>query len=123
MAYIVFPETSLMKWLPEDVEQRVEGEKHLVVQLPDVMVSDPLDVLQTAYDEWKEIIPLTEAQPGLRKRGGGKGMGAEDDDSTDTPATLTSIMQRILAYPIESKSPLESMIFLADIKQRLAAMI
>ena len=112
-----------MKWLPEDVEQRVEGEKHLVVQLPDVMVSDPLDVLQKAYDEWKEIIPLTEAQPGLRKRGGGKGMGAEDDDSTDTPATLTSIMQRILAYPIESKSLLESMIFLADIKQRLASMI
>ena len=39
VAYIGFPETSLQKWLPEGAEQRVESEKHLVIQLPEVMVS------------------------------------------------------------------------------------
>ena len=32
-------------------------------------------------------------------------------------------MQRVLAYPIESKSPMDSMLFLADIKQQLSAII
>ncbi len=42
VAYIGFPETSLQKWIPEGAEQHVEGEKHLVVRLPDVMVHDEL---------------------------------------------------------------------------------
>lgn len=31
VAYIGFPDTSLMKWIPEGAGQRNEGEKHLVV--------------------------------------------------------------------------------------------
>ena len=121
VAYIGFPETSLVKWLPEGTEQRVEGEKHLVLCLPDVMVSDELDIMQATYAEWKEAIPLTEANPGMRKKGG-KADDA-DDGVGDSPATLTAIMQRVLAFPIESKSPLESMAFLADVKRQLAALI
>lgn len=41
----------------------------------------------------------------------------------EVPLTLTAVMQRVLAFPIESKSPIESMTFLADIKQRLASLI
>lgn len=122
VAFIGFPETSLQKWLPEGAEQRVEGEKHLVVRLPDMMITDVLDVLSTAYAEWKEAIPLTESNPGLRKRGG-KELGLGDEVLPDSPATLTAIMQRVLAWPIESKSPLESMAFLADVKHQLAALI
>ncbi len=123
VAYIGFPETSLAKWLPEGAEQRVEGEKHLVVRLPDVMVADELDAMQGAYAEWKEAIPLTEANPEMRKRGDGKDFGLGDDSPQNSPATLTSIMQRILAWPIESKSPLESMAFLADVKHQIAGLI
>ena len=121
VAYIGFPETSLQKWLPEGVEQRVESEKHLVIQLPEVMVGDTLETLGIAYSEWKENIPLTENQQGLRKKT--KDIGAEYNDSTDRQITLTAIMQRVLSFPIESKSPIESMIFLADIKHDLAALV
>ena len=48
VAYIGFPETSLMKWMPEGAEQRVENEKHLVLQLPEVMVSDTPENLSAA---------------------------------------------------------------------------
>ena len=37
--------------------------------------------------------------------------------------SLTVIMQRILAYPIESKSLFENMVFLADVKRQLAELI
>lgn len=123
VAYIGFPETSLQKWLPEGAEQRVEGEKHLVLTLPEIMVSDPPEMLSAAYAEWKEAVPLTEAQPGLRNRGGGKEKDADYGIMADSPVTLTAIMQRVLAWPLESKSPLETMTFMADIKQRLAAMV
>ena len=123
VAYIGFPETSLQKWIPEGAEQRVEDEKHLVLTLPEVMVTDGPDVLAAAYDEWKESIPLTEPQPGLRKRGGGKDVVDDDDNISCHSATLTGVMQRILAFPIESRSPLESMTFLADVKRQLATLI
>ena len=123
VAYIGFPDTSLAKWLPEGAEQRMEGEKHLVLTLPEVMVSDPPENLADAYTEWKEAIPLTESNSGMRKNGGGKDTNLGEAMAGAAPATLTTIMQRILAFPIESKSPLESMTFLADVKRQLAALI
>lgn len=51
VVYIGFPETSLLKWLPEGAVQRAEDEKHLVVMLPETMVADSPDVLATAYAE------------------------------------------------------------------------
>lgn len=122
VAYIGFPETSIAKWMPEGAEQRAEDEKHLVVVLPELMFTDTPEQMLSAYGEWKEAIPLTEAQPGLRRRGEGKGVES-DDGAEGNLTTLTSIMQRILAYPIESKSPLESMTFLADVKRSLAALV
>ena len=101
----------------------MESEKHLVLTLPEVMVTDGPDVLAAAYDEWKKSIPLAESQSGLRKRGGGRGTEAEDDRLTGSSVTLTGVMQRILAWQLESKSPLETMSFLADVKHQLAALV
>lgn len=123
VTYIGFPETSLQKWTPEGAVQRVEGEKHLVMTLPELIVSGDLDEMTADFNQWKESIPLTESQPGLRKRGGGRGLENSAEEDTDQPATLTSIMQRVMAFPIESRSPLESMTFLADVKRQLAALI
>ena len=123
VAYIGFPETSQQKWMPEGAELRVEGEKHLVVILPEIMFNDTPETMQTAYNEWKESIPLTESQPGLRRRGGRSESLLDDESAGEAPATLTAIMQRVIAWPLESKSPLETVAFMADIKQRLASLI
>lgn len=72
VAYIGFPDTSLAKWLPEGADQRVEDEKHLVLTLPELMVADSAEAMAAAYAEWKEAIPLTESNPGMRKKGGVK---------------------------------------------------
>ena len=122
VAYIGFPETSLNKWIPEGSERRMDSEKHLVLTLPEMMVTDTPEVQTASYTEWKEAIPLTEGQSGARKRGVGK-VSETEDDVFASPATLTSIMQKVLAYPIESRSPLESLAFLADVKRQLASLI
>lgn len=118
VAYIGFPETSLQEWIPEGAWQRVEDEKHLVMTLPEVMVNEVPEALATAFEEWKDAIPQTESNPGMRKKGGKEAGNAGDVRADEVPLTLTAVMQRVLAFPIESKSPIESMTFLADIKQR-----
>ncbi|MBQ9357019.1 MAG: hypothetical protein IJT98_07005 [Prevotella sp.] len=121
VAYIGFPETSLHKWLPEGAEQRVEDEKHLVLRLPQTMLTETPEAMADAYTQWKDALPLTESQGKTRAKSGG-----DDGDwqrTAASPHTLTAIMQRILAWPIESKSPLESMMFLADVKQQLASLV
>ena len=118
LAYIGFPEGSLAKWLPEGAEQRAVGEKHLVLSLPVQMLGEPADSLAAAYSEWLDSIPLAESRPA------GKGSAPAGHAAQDPEApSLTSIMQRILAWPLESRSPMESMTFLADVKQRLAQLI
>ena len=122
VAFIGFPETSLNKWMPEGAEQTTIEEKHLAIRLPEMFFSgDTPDVLDAAFAEWKESVPLSEAQTKTEKK-----LKVQSDSgivSKEDGYTLTSIMQRILAYPIESKSPLESMAFLADVKRQLATMI
>lgn len=119
VAYIGFPETSLAKWMPEGAEQTELEEKHLAIRLPDVMLSEESpEVQDAAFLSWKEAIPLTDNKNEKRKN------SQQDHSDDDTGRlSLTGIMQRILAFPIESKSPLESMVFLADIKRQLAELI
>ena len=117
VAYIGFPEKSLEKWLPEGVEQKALGEKHLQLTLPMMMLGDDVESLEKEYGEWLSLLPLTESKERQHR-----------DDSAAAPSggsvtTLTGIMQQILAWPVESKSPMESMTFLADVKQRLAALV
>lgn len=121
VAYIGFPETSLAKWMPEGAEQEAIGEKHLAIRLPSLMLAgDAPETLDPAYSEWKEGIPLTESKEKGDRRSDGNDVFGGDGDGR---VTLTSVMQRILAYPIESKSPMESMSFLADVKRQLANLI
>jgi hypothetical protein len=123
VAFIGFPETSINKWMPEGAEQTAVGEKHLAVRLPkELFGEDTPEAIDAAFTEWKEAVPLSESQAKGEKKvkvqtGIDLGLGKE------AGVTLTSVMQRILAFPIESKSPLESMAFLADVKRQLATMI
>jgi hypothetical protein len=119
VVYIGFPEGSLLKWLPEGAEQHVAEENHLVLTLPDLLMADSMETIDGDYAEWRDAIPLMEA----RERSKKGSAGTDSEMTASDPTTLTGIMQRILAFPIESRSPLESMTFLADVKQQLAALI
>ena len=123
VAFIGFPETSLNKWMPEGAEKTNVDEKHLSVRLPETFFTgDNLEDMDGAFKEWKDAAPLSLSQSkGEKKDKGQMDIGISND--TRNGATLTSVMQRILAFPIESKSPLESMAFLADVKSQLAALI
>ena len=123
VVFIGFPASSLPKWIPEGAEQEAVGEKHLVLRLPEQMLAATLETIDQDYVQWCDAIPLTTAKDRSRQGTSSTTESSECVSLKGDVATLTGIMQRILAFPIESKSPMESMQFIADVKQRLAALI
>lgn len=120
VAYIGFPESSMSKWLPEGMVHQVVSENHLVLTVGDAVMQQLGDDSDAEYAAWHESIPLTETREREKNSSRSGENTAINHSSQITPASMTSIMQRILAFPIESKSPLESMAFLAEVKQQLA---
>ncbi|MBP3213323.1 MAG: hypothetical protein J6M19_00565 [Bacteroidaceae bacterium] len=125
VAYIGFPESSLPKWTPEGAEMSAVDEKHLVMRLSEVVLADKETLTAETFAAWKEALPLASAPKSGSKNGSSRKDGGYDflPEGTADPARLTTIMGRILAFPIESKSPLESMAFLAEVKRGLAGLI
>ena len=95
-------------------------ENHLVLMLPDALLAGVMDTIEQNYASWCDAIPLAEPKTNSKKSrvSAGSDRPAAPAAGTDS-TTLTGIMQRILAYPLENRSPLECMTFLADVKQQL----
>jgi hypothetical protein len=117
--FIGFPLTSLQKYTPEGGDVVVTGEKTMDLLLPDTMVPDDMtaDMMQADFEQWKESIPLAEPS---KKR---ESEALADGETPMFHSGITGIMHRVLAFPIENKTPMQCMAFLADIKQQLAELI
>ncbi|MGM9621429.1 MAG: hypothetical protein ACI3X4_08260 [Bacteroidaceae bacterium] len=118
VCFVGFPVTSLEKWVPEGAKTEQIAEKHqcIVLSIP-VRDEDGSQMMQQ-YEEWKSSLPLTEAKE--------KDMAKTENKSNHSEPnrlTLFSIAQQVLAYQIESKSPIECMLFLSEIKSNLAKII
>ncbi|MCQ2216654.1 MAG: hypothetical protein MJZ31_12150 [Bacteroidales bacterium] len=123
VAFIGFPITSAGKFMPDGFQMQPNPDGTLDVLFPRHLIPDDADIeaLAREYSEWKSSLPVSEPS----KKGGESREERlpVNSQSSVEPMSLTAIMQRILAYPIESKSPLDSMAFLADIKQQLSHLI
>lgn len=111
--FVGFPTTSLPKFTPEGSHvQEIEGGS-IVLSLPAEMILSSMDEsgMSDSFEQWKLSIPITENQP-----------KKQDEKSSFVAGTntITSIMQKILLYPVESKSPIETMLFLSDVKKQFS---
>ncbi|MBQ8701247.1 MAG: hypothetical protein IJ549_00590 [Prevotella sp.] len=116
--FIGFPVSSLQRYTPDDATVTVAEDKSVKLLLPEGVFQGVSDVsqLQTDFENWKDSVPLAESSK--KESDGGKA-----GSTGQRPGRLTDVMHLILAYPIEQKSPLESMQFLADIKKSIAEII
>ena len=118
VVFIGFPVSSLAKYTSEGVSVKAGEEKSMDLVLPEEAFQEGVEVslLQSEFDHWKDSVPLVESSK--KETDGGISSAA-----ASRPSRLTDIMHRILTYPIEQKSPLESMQFLAEIKRSIADII
>lgn len=122
--FVGFPLTSLDKYRPVNSQDVPSDESHIILDLP--ADTFPEEVTKELYDadfeRWKKEIALTDNKNSKTDK-------ALTDSQRDTdghalvPLRLTDIMQEIMAYPLESKSPIETMVFVSELKRKLSAMI
>ena len=117
VAFIGFPITSLEKKLNDKVTVADVDDKRkdisITMDLSSLMTT--LDEMQKDYEAWKVSIPLLESNS--------KTSTSEIAPASTSNVSLTGIMRRILAFPLENKTPLQCMTFIAETKQQLSAII
>ncbi len=119
--FVGFPVTSLEKFTPPGAVLSTPAEKCVDLLLPTETFSADRTVeeMHTDFEHWKSCVQLTESS---KKRLVAARSGAMVEEC-QRPLHMTEIMQRILAYPLEQNSPLDCMMFLADVKRQIAALM
>lgn len=116
--FVGFPLTSIDRYTPEGAEVFPSSDKSIEMTLPTEAFAPDIEVesLRMDFENWKQCQPLTEASKKKVEEG-------RVEAQRNAHPRLTDIMLRILAYPIEQHSPMECMVFLADIKQQISGII
>ena len=120
LTFIGFPITSLNKYVPDAWEIKTIGEKVISAILP----KDVFDPLQSGvsltedFAHWKQSLPMA-AERKQSLRDGLKSNSPEEKGIH----RMSDVLSQIMSYPIEQKSPMECMLFLADLKKQIAAML
>ncbi len=120
--FVGFPVTSFEKYFMDYPCQDV-AEKERDVTLPAEMVPEDmsLDVMTADYSAWKMSTPLTTSNHRQTASAPAQSQGLGHAQLPQQ--TLTSIMQQVLAFPLEQKTPIECMLFVAEMKQNLARLL
>lgn len=116
--HIGCPKSSFISHMPVDVEPKYEPDGSVHVDLPDTMLpsdSDP-QMMLAEYEQWKQMFPV---QEGSKRRSD----TVPDTLAADAPQSISAVVQRVLAFPVESKSLIECVSFLSEIKQQLARLM
>ena len=120
VTFIGFPRTSLDKWLPKEAQMEKVDEKHIVISAPDGCVdADSVEELKGMFEIWKDNIEVSAPS----KQNAQNSSPVHHTDSNVQDISITGVMREILAFPIESKTPMESMLFLAELKKKLSKII
>ncbi len=117
VVFVGFPRTSIAKFVPEGCEVVEVEEKHSAIDLPMNLPEEEFAQLYTEYEQWHTSIPLAESS---RERQAG---GCTNTSSPSQPTSLTEVIHTILSFPVERKSPIDCMLFLAEVKGQLARII
>ncbi len=76
---------------------------------------------QNEFNVWKSRQPITASKD--NSEGEEKRIKNTPDSKDVSHKTLFTVAQDILSFPVESKSPIDCMLFLSEIKRDLALII
>ncbi len=119
MVFVGFPVNSLPKYTPEgaNIVESDDGGLDMILPLSVFQPETTLDNLHSDFENWKQSVPLTEKSKNKVKE---EKYGVS---AAERPARLTDVMREIVSYPLEQHSPMECMMFVAEMKQKLVNII
>lgn len=116
-AFVGFPLKSMEKFIPYHTSFTPVNDCQIdiTIELPATETPISYEVLQQSFDEWKQSIAIQEDKP--------KREGVSPDEAVQaSPRSITQVMQQVLSFPLESRTPMECMSFISLLKQQLAAL-
>lgn len=116
--FIGFPVTSLAKYLPEGAQTVTNDDKSVVISLSSNVFheTEKAESLLEDFRNWKSAVPMAQPRKAtLRDDVKGK--------ADIQPHRLSEVMLRVIAFPVEQKTPMECMAFIAEIKQQLTSLL
>lgn len=122
--FVGFPQTSLPKFVLDGAEVEEVNEKHLVMHMPPATFGDNPDVekANVDFDNWKQSVPLT-----ISKKAQKAALPTDDPfgevSSFQQSTRISDVVQQIMAFPLERKSPMECMQFVSELREQLARFI
>ena len=112
--FIGFPVISLAKYLPEGAQTVTNDDKSVVITLSSNIFheTENAESLLEDFRHWKSAVPMAQSRKATLR----DDMKGNEDMQ---PHRLSEVMLRVLAFPVEQKTPMECMAFIAEIKQQL----
>lgn len=116
-AFVGFPQASLLKYIPNDgsVVFQPVSDTQIDVTLNVDFGTATYDDIRKEVDAWKASLPVAD----------GKKQRREEQEASAAIGRFTrfsDVFARILAYPVESKSPMEAWEFVRQLRMQAAAM-
>ena len=121
MLFIGFPKSSLDKFKPQDavVEPFGETGDNLTMTLPvSLVVPDKDCSLEQSYQNWRTTVPLVEG-----KDSNESGTRPPRIGGASHPVSMTGILKQMLEFPIENRTPIDCMLFLAELKKQASSLL
>lgn len=122
IAFVGFPVTNLEKITPDGAKLVNVSDKYLTMLLPPPYDEKSVEEFKNDYETWKSLQPLT---PGKTETESSSPTAKRSHESTKIIGTksLFDIARMLVAFPVETHSPIECMNFLIEVKGELAKII
>lgn len=123
--FVGFPLTSFDKYAEEMTSVRVINEKEKEFVLSDLNVPDDmdLDMMKTDFGVWKDSIPVQEPNKKKESAEQQNQNALLQKEKEGQYLSMSQIMNSILAFPLESKSPLDCMLFVSQLKGQISRLM
>jgi len=118
------PQTSLQKYLPTDSLQS-ESEGVITIALPESAFPPEatFELLLTDFTRWKSELPYVEKPADNKKEQGNNTLTTNDAAKKHIPQSLMDVARQILAYPLDNRTPIETIQFVSDLKRQLSFLV
>jgi len=123
---IGFPPASLPKFVPEGAELITVSDKETDIVLSDSVIPENYDInlMVSDFSEWKNSIPVQQKENHLKASKQNPAAEVSSSDQITNPGLKTSgILQQILAFNVNERTPFECMKFVSDLREKVISML
>lgn len=118
------PQTSLEKYQPKD-SHLTETEGMVTITLPETAFPAELtfEILLADFARWKQEVAYIEKPTDNKREREAEQPSRPGSEKKPVPQSLMDVAKQILAYPIDNRTPIETILFVSDLKRQISFLV